>query len=247
MHRRQARLLVEAQKLLSTCGTSSDSAVWEDPSTYDLRLHGPPYLPEMTAVDREAIRKEASAKKGEALQFLNSTRKKTASIAKVDPSIAAQHEGPEAADRVVKYQPLADLLVAYRAIAMVHQTHHWQTRGGHYYSDHLLFERLYNEVTALIDPLAERAVGLGHWTLVNAPTQAAAVAAIVSTMPGVYNSPEDMVEGSRQFALLMVASVEAIIQKLEATNAMTAGLDDLLPAHAGKFEEHAYLLGQRSS
>jgi hypothetical protein len=38
---------------------------------------------------------------------------------------------------------LPEALAALRALAMVHQTHHWLTSGPAFYADHLLFERLY--------------------------------------------------------------------------------------------------------
>src|ERR1700760_4998396 len=42
-------------------------------------------------------------------------------------------------------QELGLLVAVLRAASVVHQSHHWQTRGTSFYGDHLLFEKLYND------------------------------------------------------------------------------------------------------
>ena len=51
---------------------------------------------------------------------------------------------------------LVAVLVSLRALALLHQTHHWLSDGPEYYADHLLFERLYNETVEEIDAIGER-------------------------------------------------------------------------------------------
>ena len=154
----------------------------------------------------------------------------------------------EGNQKAMDYKPLADLLVVYRGVTAVHLTHHWQTRGGHYYADHLLLQRIYEETQELIDPMAERTVGLGHWLLVDAVTQARALADLVGLLtPGGKVPPENMIQTSYNATLFAISAIEMVIKRLDEAGLMTAGLDDLLPAHAGKFEEHGYLLGQRLS
>jgi len=62
-------------------------------------------------------------------------------------------------------------LAFQRVLYHLHQTHHWQTSGITYYSDHLLFERLYSGTLEGIDSIGERAVGSGGPELVDLRTQ----------------------------------------------------------------------------
>ena len=53
------------------------------------------------------------------------------------------------------------LLVSYTsALSQLALTYHWQTRGGHYFSDHQLYQRIYDETYAELDGFAERAIGI---------------------------------------------------------------------------------------
>lgn len=50
--------------------------------------------------------------------------------------------------------------IAYhRALAMFYHTAHLQAKGDGFYTDHLLFERLYSAINDLIDPISEHAIG----------------------------------------------------------------------------------------
>lgn len=93
------------------------------------------------------------------------------------------------------FAPLAQLLATARAVAFVHQAAHWQTRGGHFYGDHLLFERLYNESQDFIDELAERTVGSGALPLVGTHPQISAIRhAIDRQVPQGANTPQQLVQ-----------------------------------------------------
>jgi hypothetical protein len=67
----------------------------------------------------------------------------------------------------LKYRKFAVWLGFLRALNFLHQTHHWQCSGNNYFSDHLLFERLYNETLPEIDKLAEKLIGLESIRLTN--------------------------------------------------------------------------------
>lgn len=143
MHPKQASLLKTAQRLAEACGCQGPAmgadphsegirVVWEDPTSYDAKVHGPPYLPggrgKLGSSERKQVREWV----------------KQASAGKTSSGLG-----------------LAGLLGCLRAAAWLHQTHHWQTAGTSFYADHLLFDRLYNDSLPLIDRLAERTVGNG--------------------------------------------------------------------------------------
>ena len=222
----------------------SNGPVWQDPSSYDALVHGPPYMPSMklASQDRNRVRTAAQEARPLAVEAMNVIARRSKE-ALLDVPVEMMAEG-----KAMNYKPLADLLVVYRGVTAVHLTHHWQTRGGHYYADHLLLQRIYEETQALIDPMAERTVGLGHWLLVDAVTQARALADLVGLLtPGGKVPPENMIQTSYNATLFAISAIEMVIKRLDEAGLMTAGLDDLLPAHAGVFEGHGYLLGQRLS
>lgn len=130
---------------------------------------------------------------------------------------------------------------------MVHQTHHWQTRGGHYYGDHLLFERLYNESQDFIDQVAERAIGSTESESVNIHDQMAAMTLLAKTMCTGSLDPEDMVESSLKTESMVVHSVSIVIKKLEAEGSLTNGTDNLLQGISDLHEGFLYLLQQRAT
>ena len=71
----------------------------------------------------------------------------------------------------LKYRKLGVLLGFLRGLGFLHQTHHWQSSGINYYSDHIMFERLYTDITPEIDILAEKIIGLESIRLVSQVNQ----------------------------------------------------------------------------
>lgn len=145
--------------------------------------------------------------------------------------------------------PIARLLAATRAVAMIHQAHHWQTRGPLYYGDHLLFERLYNGTQEDIDGLAERAVGAADDPrLVGALQQIDATHRMMASIRiGELLSPQGMVVKSLQAERSYLEAIKAAYQHLQQSGRMTHGISNLLEGVADKHEGFVYLLQQRSA
>lgn len=186
---------------------------------YDMQKHGPSYLP-VTATQRK-----------EARQFADRH--------------AAFYDVPS----VDKYGSLALLLALLRGAYMIHQTAHWQTRGGHYYADHLLFQRIYEESLDGIDSVAERAVGLSSPAVVAIGQQSQIVTSFIQAMcPGTPTpDPQALPAISLKVESVLLKVITATKAKLEASGALTEGLDDLLQGLASKHEEFVYLLKQRTT
>jgi DNA-binding ferritin-like protein len=130
---------------------------------------------------------------------------------------------------------------------MVHQTHHWQTNGGHYYADHLLFERLYNESQAFIDQVAERAVGTYDPSVVDVNTQVELMEFFVGWMCQGSLDADVMVDMSLKTESLVLTAVDLTIEKLTARGELSNGTDNLLQGIADLHEGFVYLLKQRAS
>jgi DNA-binding ferritin-like protein len=140
--------------------------------------------------------------------------------------------------KAVVAQSLATLLSLLRAQSFSYQTSHWQVGGPSFYGDHLLFERLYASVGDQIDQLAEKMVGYHGEAVVN---------------PG--SAAEVMVLWVKEWAktechfgrgLHSEADAQKVIKQayeaIQASGAMTLGLDDWLMATANAHEENTYLL-----
>lgn len=144
-----------------------------------------------------------------------------------------------------KYAELVVILGALRSLAMVHQTHHWQSHGPNSYSDHLLFERLYTETSDEVDGMAEKIAGLSSISLL-------ALSKHVITLTGFLGA---LKEGGTSDSLhrksldaekLLVSLVETVMARLEAKGSLTRGLENLLGGIADKHEGHIFLLKTRS-
>ncbi len=190
--------------------------VWHTPTEYDPLKHGPPYLP---GVAYEPV-KLSSNQKAEVRKLVKQASR----------PFVSENAG----------SPLVALLGVLQAVALLHQTHHWSTRGPAYYADHLLFERLYNESLEFIDQVAERAVGQGM-PGISATTQASRMLACLEAL-GPANGAQGMVEVSLAAELFCLSSVKAVLDGSE----VSPGTSNLLEGVADKHESFVYLLQQRS-
>jgi starvation-inducible DNA-binding protein len=140
---------------------------------------------------------------------------------------------------------LGDLLGALQGAALLHQSHHWSTRGRTFFADHLLFERLYNESLEVIDQVAERLIGLGG-PVIQANVQAGMILAFVQKC-GLARTPDEMVATSLRGELAILTLVDRVLTAFEQSDALTHGTSNLLEGVADKHESFVYLLQQRGN
>lgn len=195
----------------------SKHAIWVDPLAFDHVENGPPYLPEHPRMKLAHVEVDA-----------------------VFQAVCQRFAGVPMAE-------LGALVAILRAASVVHQSHHWQTRGSSYYGDHLLFERLYNDSLGFIDQVAERAVGSGSRDLVCPKTLSVLVAKLVFfwCQTPVEPTAQDMVGVSLSVERCVVDCLKAARASLETKGALSDGTDNLLQGVADKHEEFLYLLQQR--
>lgn len=141
---------------------------------------------------------------------------------------------------------LGILLAFVGAVASIHQTHHWQSKGDTFYSDHLLFQRLYEQMTDEIDSLGERCVGLGGEDAVDVCFQAQMKQSICDWICRLYSTPSDgynsLIELSLSAEECLSAAIEITMAHMTTRGALTRGTDNMLTTLADNHESMQYLL-----
>jgi len=148
------------------------------------------------------------------------------------------------------YCELSVIASALRALAAIHQSHHWQASGDPSYGDHLLYDRLYYASNEHVDQVAEKAVGLGGEDLVcpvklSEQTFSFVQQACSCNTNGIYMASEIALtsyEAEKHFLNLLSKCIDS----LRASQMMTNGIENMLQGIADIHESHVYLLGQRT-
>jgi DNA-binding ferritin-like protein len=135
---------------------------------------------------------------------------------------------------------LQGLLSVLRAQYMSYQTSHWQSAGQAYYGNHLLFQRLYEQVQEEVDAVAEKAVGYLGPEVVDVVPQAE----LVLSWVGRWGQEADHHKRGLQSEHDVQAVLQAAYDAIKAAKAMTLGLDDWIMATASAHDTNAYLLQQ---
>lgn len=147
------------------------------------------------------------------------------------------------------YSELSVILSWSRALLAVHQSHHWQASADPFYGDHLLFDRVYEGVSADVDRIAEKAVGMGTMELVCPCKISQQVCSILSTLykfrPGI-PQPSDLVCRSLHMERCFLETISLMRASLESKGALTLGVDNMLADLSDKHEGHVFLLKQRN-
>jgi len=192
--------------------------LWLSPTEYDPIKNGPPYLP---APSKARLSRD---QKKDVQSFVKQAAYELSPLGFVDGVC---------------------LLAVLQACSMLHQSHHWSTRGPAYYADHLMFDRLYTESQEFIDQLAERIIGSQQALLIDPVEQANQVGIFLKGLKGSY-TPDEMVQSSLTGEMLCLEHIEKFLNNLKETDRLTSGLSNLLEGMADKHETFVYLLRQRS-
>lgn len=132
------------------------------------------------------------------------------------------------------------VLACLRAQYWNYQESHWQTRGGHFYGNHLLFERLYGSVTDHTDTLAEKMVGSYGAGAVDGLDLGAKFESFIKRWHEVdclhrrgLMSEQDLQDVTK-----------SVYEALGDMGELSLGMDDFLMAMANDHETNIYLLRQ---
>ena len=127
-----------------------------------------------------------------------------------------------------------------RTLYLVHQNAHWETKGSNFYSDHLMYERVYKSDADDADALAERIVGQYGVQSLNFALQGAYMAKCMAHAAQASNVVLRSIAAEEK-AMAMIS------EAYYAINELTLGLDDLLMNISSHREESLYLLKQRNA
>jgi DNA-binding ferritin-like protein len=147
------------------------------------------------------------------------------------------------------YPQLSVVLVHLKYLAALHQNHHWTCMGDPYYGDHLLFERLYGDLAAEIDAIAEKSIGLGSTANVELQLLYSQILKLTTGTGSASMIPQstDLAKKSLMAEMNFLAVMKHICDSLKECGLMTRGLDNQLADIEDKHEGHVYLLKQRIS
>lgn len=143
---------------------------------------------------------------------------------------------------------LAIVLSTLKAVGTVHQTNHWSCAGDAFYGDHLLFERLYNNVVSEIDRVAERAVGRGSAELVNVVKQTehqVILQNLIGCKEMTLPASTSLVNLSMSAELVCLMMVDFARKYMQNFDSLSSGTDNLLAEIEDTHESHVFLLKQR--
>jgi len=126
-----------------------------------------------------------------------------------------------------------------RSIYLVHQNHHWITKGKNFYGNHLLFERIYKSATEDADLAAEKFTGLFGTDVLDLNLQAQMIGKIMGNF-----ASGDPIEGSLKIEKKFLDFSEKFYNTIKDEGKMTLGLDDMIMAIASNREGAVYLLKQ---
>jgi len=115
---------------------------------------------------------------------------------------------------------------------------HWQASGDTSYGDHLLFERLYEDIQDQIDGLAEKIVAKYGVEAVELPVLGTIAKTFVyrwNQVPCIY---ERGILAEKEYLEASKRAYEA----LKEMDALSLGMDDFIMATASDHEEYLYLL-----
>jgi len=220
----------------------SDEAVLIDPLSYDPAKHGPPYVPVRHQEATDWPKVASGLKTAVKAMVDHEAATVGMEIEQLVQHFVTDYGGAPAAE-------LAVLLAALRAEGMIHQAHHWATKGPTFYADHLLFDRAYSEVFGMVDGLAERAVGSGVTILVQPLLQ---VHHISGFSKSFYRDalaqppPEVLPILSLRTTLRFLVTLNLVYASMEQRGSLSHGTDNLIQDMADNHEKLVYLFKQRA-
>lgn len=126
-----------------------------------------------------------------------------------------------------------------RSVALLHQNSHWLTNGSNFYSNHLLFDRIYKSASEDSDLAAEKMIGVFGPEALDLDLQAKLIGKALQEF-----ASEGQLEGSLKIEKKFLEFSKKFYDTLKEEDQMTLGLDDLIMSIANNREGACYLLQQ---
>ena len=143
---------------------------------------------------------------------------------------------------------LSTILVWFKYVSDVVKDAHWTTKGTNFYGDHLMFERVYESIYDMIDPLAEKVIGLSCEKAVDLQTITSQVSELVaSDLVSQTQIPTQITVGHCVIKHLvdLIELIDTLMEQMRQRGGMTRGVDNMLSGFLDKLEENVYLIKQQ--
>lgn len=137
-------------------------------------------------------------------------------------------------------QLLRALLALLRAQYWHYQNAHWTVKGGPFYGDHLMFQRIYEGLQKEIDTLAEKAVASFGGEVVEPTSLAALMQGWLRRWSGIDCLHKRSLASEADFQ----NAVKGVYDAMKAEGTLSLGMDDFLMAIANDHETNTYLVQQ---
>jgi len=144
-------------------------------------------------------------------------------------------------------EPLLNFMACLRLNLVFIQTAHWISKGKSAFGDHLLYERIYNNLVEEIDKYGERIIGLAGEETVD-PMKVMEIATnrlpqYAEFSPGM--DGKEIAENALRTEKYVLSELEKLYEGIKEADKMTMGMDDLLMGMHSMHQEHVYLIQQR--
>ncbi len=128
------------------------------------------------------------------------------------------------------------------ALAVSTQSAHWRAIGENFYSDHLLYQRMYEEILKEIDEVGEKFVGMnGDESILDPRKLMSASVSATQQMITAGDLASTLLSAQKNF----LNRVLALSKILEASGKYTPGIENMLDGIIDRHEGHIYLLQRR--
>ena len=135
---------------------------------------------------------------------------------------------------------LCELMCCLNAAYTIERSSHWLAKHNNFYSDHLLFQRLYEAIPEEIDKLAEKIVVDCNCDILEPDELAEGAASKVCAITS--QCTNDSFERSLCAEECVLDAIQCAMDAIEQSDLRKLGWEDLLGSMMSQHEEHVYLL-----
>ncbi len=140
-------------------------------------------------------------------------------------------------------QSLLTLLGSLRALKWISWNSHWQVKGGPFYGDHLMLERIYEgKLDEQIDTLAEKIVCLFGSEIIDSPILLQSFTSSIESCKSIGSCP---IRRTLRCLQLLQGKLNQTYSIGSSSKQITLGMDDYIMATANEQETFIYLLQQK--
>lgn len=140
-------------------------------------------------------------------------------------------------------EELSTYYIAFlRALAIIHQNHHFVVRGNSFFSQHQMFDKLFSRANEDVDMMSEKLVGIFGSDFLDLQAQGQIIRHILER-----HSNGDPIEISLNAEKEFLKVSENFYEALKTEDKLTMGLDDAIMGIFNTHENSIYYLKQTNN